>query len=31
LAPFIIGDAIKIAIASTLLPGAWSLVKKFKG
>lgn len=31
LAPFIVGDAIKIAIASTLLPSAWSLVKKLKG
>lgn len=29
--PFIVGDAIKIALASTLLPGAWALVKKFKG
>ena len=29
--PYIVGDAIKIAVASTLLPGAWSLVKKLKG
>lgn len=29
--PFIVGDAIKIALASTLLPGAWVLVKKLKG
>jgi biotin transport system substrate-specific component len=29
--PFIVGDAIKIALASTLLPGAWALVKKLKG
>jgi biotin transport system substrate-specific component len=29
--PFIVGDAIKIALASILLPGAWSLVKKLKG
>lgn len=29
--PFILGDAIKIAIASTLLPTAWSLAKKLKG
>lgn len=29
--PFIVGDAIKIAIASTLLPAAWSLAKKLKG
>lgn len=31
LAPFVIGDAIKIALASTLLPGAWVLIKKIKG
>jgi biotin transport system substrate-specific component len=29
--PFIVGDAIKIALASTLLPAAWSLTKKLKG
>ena len=29
--PFLVGDAIKIAIASTLLPGAWALAKKLKG
>ncbi len=29
--PFLLGDAIKIAIASTLLPGAWALAKKLKG
>jgi biotin transport system substrate-specific component len=26
--PFIVGDAIKIVLASTLLPAAWSLTKK---
>lgn len=31
LAPFILGDAIKIVVASTLLPGAWALIKKLKG
>lgn len=30
LAPFVIGDAIKIALASTLLPAAWALVKRVK-
>ncbi|MCX8529187.1 MAG: biotin transporter BioY [Rhodoluna sp.] len=29
--PFILGDALKIALASTLLPGAWALAKKLKG
>ena len=28
--PFIVGDAVKIALASALLPGAWSLVKQLK-
>lgn len=30
LAPFLVGDAIKIAVASTLLPAAWALVKNAK-
>jgi biotin transport system substrate-specific component len=30
LAPFVVGDAIKIALASTLLPGGWALVKRVK-
>ncbi|GAA3390254.1 biotin transporter BioY [Cryptosporangium minutisporangium] len=28
LTPFLIGDAIKIALAAVLLPGAWALVKR---
>ena len=28
--PFIVGDAVKILLASALLPGAWSLVKRLK-
>ena len=29
--PFFLGDAIKIALVSTLLPSAWTLAKKLKG
>lgn len=29
--PFLLGDAIKVAIASILLPSAWTLAKKIKG
>lgn len=29
-APFLIGDAIKLLIAAALLPGAWALVSKFR-
>ena len=29
--PFFLGDAIKIALASILLPSAWVLAKKLKG
>jgi biotin transport system substrate-specific component len=29
--PFFLGDAIKIALVSTLLPSAWTLAKKIKG
>lgn len=29
--PFFLGDAIKIALVSTLLPSAWALAKKLKG
>ena len=30
LIPFIVGDAAKIALAATLIPGAWALVRKIK-
>jgi biotin transport system substrate-specific component len=29
--PFLIGDAAKAALAAALLPGAWAVVRKFKG
>jgi len=29
--PFLIGDAIKIALAAGLLPGAWAAVRRFRG
>ncbi|WP_373289969.1 biotin transporter BioY [Longimycelium tulufanense] len=29
--PFLLGDALKIALAVGLLPGAWSLVRRFRG
>lgn len=29
--PFLIGDAIKIAAAAGVLPGAWALVRRFSG
>lgn len=30
-APFLIGDAVKIAIAAGLLPATWALVRKIRG
>jgi biotin transport system substrate-specific component len=30
LVPFLVGDALKIAIAAALLPATWSLVHRFK-
>lgn len=29
--PFLIGDAVKIALAAGLLPGAWAAVRRFRG
>ena len=29
--PFIGGDAIKLLVASMVLPGAWELVRRFRG
>ncbi len=29
--PFLIGDALKIAVAAALLPGTWALVSHFRG
>lgn len=29
--PFLIGDALKLALAASLLPAAWALVRKVKG
>lgn len=31
IAPFLIGDAVKIAIAAGLLPATWALVRKVRG
>nr|BFF00856.1 hypothetical protein GCM10020241_25310 [Streptoalloteichus tenebrarius] len=28
--PFLVGDALKIALAAGLLPGAWALVRRFQ-
>jgi biotin transport system substrate-specific component len=30
LTPFLIGDAIKVALAAVLLPGAWAMVRRFE-
>jgi biotin transport system substrate-specific component len=29
--PFLIGDALKAALAAALLPSAWAAIKKIKG
>ena len=31
LAPFIVGDLLKLYLAAMLLPGAWKLVKRLRG
>jgi biotin transport system substrate-specific component len=31
LAPFLIGDAMKLALAALLLPAAWALVGRARG
>ena len=29
--PFVVGDLLKLYLAGALLPGAWALVRRFKG